>query len=241
MKRLLLPAILFFPVAMLAFWMYRGTALRYDMVKAEKKSMAERLDQYGPAARARLRPFFDAAKIAYPPARVVLVGLKQEKLLEVYAAGTNQPLAFVHTYSILAASGTPGPKLLEGDKQVPEGVYPVDFLNPNSKYHLALRLGYPNGFDRAQAAKEGRDNLGGDIMIHGGEASVGCLAVGDEAAEDLFVLAADTGVANATVVLSPFDFRRTGAPTPELKGLPDWTPVLYQTIRSNLDELPLPK
>ena len=238
MKRLLLPVILFFPVAVLAFWMYRGLSL-HDMERnAEKKSMTDRLEQYGPAARARLLPFFDAAKIAYPPARVVLVGLKQEKLLEVYAAGTNQSPVFIHTYPILAASGTPGPKLVEGDKQVPEGIYPVDFLNPNSKFHLALRLGYPNEFDRAQAAKEGRDNLGGDIMIHGGEASVGCLAMGDEAAEDLFVLVADAGVANVKVILSPFDFRRTGAPAPALKGLPDWTPELYQTIRSNLNELP---
>lgn len=239
MKRLLLLSILLFPVVMLAYWVYRGTTLMHDMANdPAKKSTADRMEQYGPAARARLAPFFAATKIDYPPARVEFVGLKQEKLLEVYAAGTNQPFAFIHSYPILAASGKPGPKLREGDEQVPEGIYPIEFLNPNSKFHLALRLGYPNDFDRAQAVKEGRDNLGSDIMIHGGEASVGCLAVGDEASEDVFVLVGDVGIANVTVLLSPFDFRQTNAVMPVVKGLPAWTPALYQTIRSNLAELP---
>jgi hypothetical protein len=38
--------------------------------------------------------------------------------------------------------------------------------------------------------KDGRKNLGSNIMIHGKNCSVGCLAMGDEAAEELFVLAA---------------------------------------------------
>ena len=45
-------------------------------------------------------------------------------------------------------------------------------------------------------------------MIHGNAVSIGCLAMGNSGAEDLFVLAADTGLKNITVVLSPFDFRR---------------------------------
>jgi len=196
MKRLKLASILLFPVVMLVFWVYWGTTLRRDMVKdAGKKSTADRLEQYGPAARARLQPFFAAAGIAYPPARVVVAGLKQEKVLEVYARGTNQAPAFVRSYPILAASGKPGPKLREGDEQVPEGVYPVEFLNPNSKFHLALRLGYPNDLDRAQAAKEGRENLGGDIMIHGSSISVGCLAMGDPAPHGLATAIA-TKIAN---------------------------------------------
>src|SRR5580692_709077 len=104
MKRLLLVSILLFPFVMLAYWVYRGTTLMHDMAKdTEKKSTADRMDQYGQAARARLAPLFAAGKMAYPPARVVLVGFKQEKSLEVYAAGTNQSFAFIHTYPILAA------------------------------------------------------------------------------------------------------------------------------------------
>ena len=52
---------------------------------------------------------------------------------------------------VLGASGGLGPKLREGDRQVPEGVYSIVYLNPNSVAHLSLALGYPNAFDRAHA------------------------------------------------------------------------------------------
>jgi hypothetical protein len=240
MKRYILPAILFYPVVLLAFWVYRGTSIRQDMAKdSANSSLAARLQEYGPSARARLRPFFDAAQVFYPPARVVLLGLKQEKLLEIYAAGANQNLRFLCSYPILAASGSAGPKLREGDQQVPEGIYPVESLNPNSKFHLALRVGYPNQFDRDQARLDGRDNLGGDIMIHGGAVSVGCLAMGDPAAEDLFILAADTGIDAVTVIISPVDFRKASDVSVPEKNLPVWTGSLYQTLESRLNELPL--
>jgi hypothetical protein len=240
MKRFILPAILLFPVLMLAVWVYVGFAARPTMSSnITSATIAARAAQYGPAARTRLRPYFDAARVSYPPARVVMLALKQEKLIELYAANTNQDLRFICSCPILAASGTAGPKLREGDRQVPEGVYPVESLNPNSKFHLALRLGYPNQFDRDQARRDGRENLGGDIMIHGGAASIGCLAVGDEAVEDLFVLAADTGIAAVTVIISPVDFRKTANFAPPDNSSPPWTAALYQTLKSNLDELPL--
>ena len=201
------------------------------------KTIAERLQEYGEAARARWSPFFASAQVAYPPRELVLVGLKSEKILEVYArAGTNG-FKWVRSHPILAASGVVGPKLREGDRQVPEGIYDIELLNPNSSYHLSLRVGYPNAFDREQAARENRTNLGGDIMIHGKALSGGCLAMGDEAAEDLFVLAADTGLTNITVVLAPVDFR-LGKTVPESAKLPDWTGPLYQQIKSRLAELP---
>src|SRR5438094_7344225 len=86
------------------------------------------------------------------------------------------------------------------------------YLNPNSVAHLSLALDYPNDYDRTRAAEDGRDTLGGDIMIHGGSMSSGCVAIGDEAAEELFVLAADAGWRDAVVVLSPVDFRRSVLP-----------------------------
>src|SRR6266550_6018580 len=202
-----------------------------------QQTVDQRLQQYGGAARARMRPYFAEAHVSYPPRRVVLVGLKAEHELQLYAAGDDPSARFIRAYSILAASGMPGPKLREGDMQVPEGIYPIELLNPNSLYHLSLRIGYPNAFDRAHAAKEGRTNLGGDIMIHGGAASIGCLAVGDEAAEDLFVLAADAGLENLTVILAPVDFRE-GKKVPKVAKLPSWTDLLYQEIKTRLAELP---
>jgi hypothetical protein len=204
---------------------------------AADATVAERLQQYGPAARARLAPPFRNAGIAYPPTQLAFVGLKQENILELYArAGTNG-FQWIRSYPILAASGGPGPKLRQGDRQVPEGLYEIESLNPNSRFHLSLRVNYPNAFDREHARREGRDNPGGDIMIHGNAVSIGCLAMGDEAAEDLFVLAADTGLKNISVVLAPVDFRDAKAVIDTAKQ-PAWTKELYETIRARLKDFP---
>jgi murein L,D-transpeptidase YafK len=204
---------------------------------ADAATTEERLQQYGTAARARLKPHFEKQAVAYPPEELIFVGLKEEKVLEVYArAGTND-FKLIRSYPILAASGVAGPKLREGDKQVPEGIYPIELLNPNSSYHLSLRIGYPNAADRAQADREGRTNLGGDIMIHGKAKSVGCLAMGDEVAEDLFVLAADTGINRITVILTPVDFR-DGKALPANARTYAWTDDLYAQIKSRLAKLP---
>jgi murein L,D-transpeptidase YafK len=210
-----------------------------DSPPKQMKTVKDRVKEYGEQARARTKPFFQKAAVAYPPPKLVLLGLKGERVLQVYASDETNGYRFVRSYPMLAASGGPGPKLREGDRQVPEGIYPIELLNPNSSYHLSLRVDYPNELDRAQAAKEGRKNLGGDIMIHGKAASIGCLAMGDEAAEDLFVLAAETGLQNIKVVLSPVDFR-TGAVVPKNAKLPDWTDRLYNQIKTEMAALPVP-
>lgn len=204
-----------------------------------KASIPDRIAQYGAAARARLAPHFAAAGVPYPPAHFLLLGLKQERVLELYAAGPGAPLTFIRAYPILGASGGPGPKLREGDRQVPEGVYRIVYLNPNSISHLSLALSYPNAFDRVHGESDGRPRatLGGDIMIHGGSGSIGCLAVGDEAAEDLFILAADSDWERAVVVVVPTDFRRS-APPPIPPDAPDWLPRLYAWLRTELEQLP---
>jgi hypothetical protein len=201
------------------------------------QTVEQRLAQFGDAARGRWKPHFDRVKIPYPPAAVKLVALKMEKVLQVYAVDKSGRSRWIRSYPILAASGTLGPKLEEGDRQVPEGIYPIESLNPNSRFHVALRIGYPNTFDSFQAAKEGRTQLGGDIMIHGSSVSVGCLAMGNEVAEDLFVLAADTGVTNVNIIIAPVDFRKGKSVPPSIK-LPAWTSALYTQIKMQLSQLP---
>ena len=172
-----------------------------------KATVSDRIAEFGPRVDARWQPFFERAGVAYPPQKLVFLGLKVEKRMEIYAQNAAGEWKFVRTLPILAASGKAGPKLREGDLQVPEGFYRVESLNPNSAYHLALRVSYPSPADREIAAREGRENLGGAIMIHGSNASIGCLAMGDEAAEDLFVLAEKSGRENVEIVLCPLDFR----------------------------------
>jgi hypothetical protein len=137
------------------------------------KTVDERIAQFGDDVRNRVAPFFAAARVTYPPSRITLIVLKQERELQLYAAGADGHYGLIRSYPILAASGKLGPKLRKGDLQVPEGPYRIESLNPNSRFHLALRVNYPNAFDRAQAQTDGRTNLGGDIMIHGNAVSIG--------------------------------------------------------------------
>jgi hypothetical protein len=197
-----------------------------------KRTVDDRLREFS-AAQTRVRAACSENGIAFPPPRVVLLGLKHERRLEVYAGSRDGPLRLLHSYPIQAASGVLGPKLREGDRQVPEGVYALQSLNPNSRFHAALRVGYPNELDVSLALREGRTQLGGDIMIHGGAASVGCLAMGDPAIEDLFVLTAAAGIGNVTIVLSPVDLRITPLPA-ELRDVGD---ARYSAIRSALSGL----
>ena len=210
-----------------------------------RKNVTERIAEFGDAVHGRLAPRFSELGVGYPPKKIMLVGLKQERALEVWVSDGGAELQYLKTYPILAESGTLGPKLAEGDEQVPEGLYKIESLNPNSLYHLALRVDYPNSFDKAKGAHDGRSNLGCDIMIHGKVVSIGCLAVGDEAAEDLFVIAAETGIQNIALILSPVDFRIRGLPA-DMPTSPPWTSELYADIQKELmklkrQQLPLPK
>jgi hypothetical protein len=244
------------------FWPRVVVAARMvGMRFGSSKSVADRLDEYGPAVEERLAKQFEAAGVAWPPQTVLLVAFKDERRLELLASrsadvaedpdatrdfgptarepGSRDPTRWhrVASWPILAASGTLGPKLREGDRQVPEGLYAIESLNPMSRFHLALRVGYPNGFDRARAIEDGRTDLGGDIMVHGSSVSIGCLAMGDEVAEDLFVVTTLAGVENASILIAPCDLRvRTDVAPPS--GSPSWTRAAWDEIRSRLDRLP---
>ena len=228
-------------VTLVLAWNFRermGLALNMVQQRVGKRTVEDRVREFGDAARQRWAPHFKAAGATYPPKRVIFVAMKDQRVFEVYA-GDETRTNFIRRYPILAASGVLGPKLREGDRQVPEGLYDIELLNPNSAYHVSLRVNYPNAFDRAQAAKDGRTQLGGDIMIHGKSASIGCLAMGDEAAEDLFTLAADVGIKNVKVICSPVDFRRRKDLPRDMKPLL-WTMELYQEIAARLAALPAP-
>lgn len=208
-------------------------------VPAKIYSLEERLSEISPGATMRLAAKFNDAGAAWPPQEAGLVAIKDKKRLELFVRSGGGVWQFVHAYPVLAASGGSGPKLKQGDKQVPEGVYGVSFLNPNSRYHVSLRVKYPNAFDKQMAAKEGRKNLGGDIMIHGKAVSIGCLAIGDEAAEEMFVLADRVGLKNIKLVIAPSDFRRE--PVPQVaQGQPVWLPQLYTQVASAMAEFPAP-
>jgi hypothetical protein len=203
-----------------------------------QRTVADVLATLGPAAERRLRAKFTAAGVRYPPRRVALLAFKEEGRLELWAETTGRPRR-VATYPVLGRSGTVGPKLREGDEQIPEGIYRVSWLHPNSQYHLSMKLDYPNAFDRTKAVQEGRTRPGSDIFIHGKDVSEGCLAVGDRAIEELFVLVARVGHDAVRVLIAPNDLRR-GGPTEALKVRPEWLPELYATLSAELKRFPRP-
>lgn len=215
----------------------RKTSAPAAPVAAEElKTIYDRLIEFSEPVRQRLTPYFQRAGVNYPPSRMAFVAIKETRKLELWAANEYEDLRFIREYEVLAVSGHLGPKLREGDKQVPEGIYRIVLLNPNSLYHLSLRVSYPNEFDLLHAAEEGRTEPGTDIMIHGGDRSSGCLAVGDEGAEDLFVIAALTETREIPIIISPVDFRvrEFAAPT----DAPPWTEGLYGEIRDAVAKFP---
>jgi hypothetical protein len=208
---------------------------------ASRKSLILRLQELGSLKLASWHETFAELKINYPPAFLRIVALKEEKQLEIYAGNELKSLKKIKTWPILAASGHIGPKIREGDRQVPEGIYSVDFLNPNSLYHLSIKLNYPNEFDRLKAQSDNRFSLGNNIMIHGNQVSKGCIAIGDDKIEDLFLLAGNTGLENIKAIIAPLDFRtRPVSDALNNPGLPAWAEELYQLIKIELDKLDNP-
>ena len=161
--------------------------------------------------------------------RMLVLVFKKERIVEVCAAGWSEP----RRYKMTGFSGTLGPKLEEGDRQIPEGNYGIEYLNPNSRFHLSLKVSYPNEFDKQRAAEDGRVHLGGDIMIHGGSATIGCIPIGDDAIEELFYLVASVGRENVAVTISPYDMRKGRNALLEKSMLP-WYGALCDMIARSL-------
>jgi len=134
---------------------------------------------------------------------VFIRAFKEERELEVFLQTADGTFEHLRTYPIAAASGKPGPKFFEGDRQVPEGFYYSSqrSMNPNSTYHLAFNIGYPNEYDRAHG------RTGSFIMVHGSNVSIGCLAMTDEKIEEIYALcqaALDVGQPFFRIHIFPF-------------------------------------
>jgi murein L,D-transpeptidase YafK len=191
------------------------------------------IGEYAPFADAELQPYFQQASIHYPPKKIALLTFKKERKVELWAKDKQHPWSKVLTYPLTASSGQLGPKLRYHDDQIPEGIYRVVAMNPFSNWHLSMKLNYPNEFDIKHARQDGRTNLGGDIFIHGKDLSVGCLAVGDVAIDQLFVLVGRVGTGNTEVIIAPNDMRQESADV-DISSQPSWVPELYADISEHL-------
>lgn len=224
---------------LLAFTMGSCFFMAVAQAKEQEASgeLQHKVQLYSVSAREELLPFFHQAGVQFPPQQLALLIFKGNHRLDLWAKDAyHTKWVQIRSFSILAASGDSGPKLQAGDQQVPEGIYHIAYLNPNSRFDLSMALDYPNAFDLAQAKHDGRNRskLGGDIFIHGGNRSIGCVAIGDAAIEQLFPLVALVGVQHVKVIIAPNDYRFHTADMASIH--PDWISMLYHKIDQALDE-----
>lgn len=192
--------------------------------------------KYEPTVDAELIPYFHQAHVSYPPKDIALLTFKEERHIELWAKDNHSNWAYIRTYPLTASSGKAGPKLQMNDSQIPEGIYKIVELNPFSSQHLSMMLNYPNEFDRVHAKEDGRTNLGNNIFIHGKNLSVGCLAVGDAAIDQLFVLVDRVGERHTTVIIAPNDLRVKKPVTSFWwTHQPKWLPELYTELTQELN------
>lgn len=143
------------------------------------------------------------ARAIAPSAPIYIRVFKEESELEVWKARSDGRYVAIKTYPICTWSGTLGPKKSLGDQMSPEGFYgfTADGLKPDSKYHLAFNVGYPNALDRALG------RTGNFIMVHGQCVSVGCFAMTNDLIEEIYALARDAiegGAERVPVHIFPF-------------------------------------
>lgn len=160
---------------------------------------------------ALLRETFQAKGLRYPPHAILLRAFKKEAVLELWAtAAADQPYVLVHEYSICTSSGVLGPKRRYGDTQVPEGFYELDWFNPQSNFFLSMHINYPNASDRILGY---RQNLGGDIYLHGNCASIGCIPITDDGIKEVYwlaVLVHNQGQAHLPIEIFPARLTEAG-------------------------------
>lgn len=152
---------------------------------------------------ALLRAF--AAKGFQPGSAAFVRIFKASSQLEIWLQ-QGERFALFDSYEICKWSGALGPKLYEGDKQSPEGVYYVSGgnLRTSERWHLGIDLGFPNSVDQSLG------RTGSGILIHGKCSSIGCFAMTDPRIEDIFaILRASLLAGQSRVPVHVFPFAMT--------------------------------
>jgi murein L,D-transpeptidase YafK len=130
---------------------------------------------------------------------------KDEAELELWVQ-TAARFELFAVYPICNWSGTLGPKLTEGDRQSPEGLYSIGprQLHRTGRWPRSLDIGFPNTFDKAHG------RTGSYILLHGGCTSIGCYAMTDRAMEEIFTLSeAALRQGQERIEVHAFPFRMT--------------------------------
>ena len=161
---------------------------------------------------------------------------KEENALEVWKQKNNGRYDLIASYEICKWSGELGPKYMEGDRQAPEGFYTVTpaQMNPNSQYHLAFNIGFPNVYDRANG------RTGQHLMVHGDCSSSGCYSMTDEQIEEIYAFARDAFAGGQSgFQIQAFPFRMTPQNMARYKNDPNFE--FWQTLKVGYDHFEITK
>jgi len=155
----------------------------------------------------RIKSEVESKGFKFPVNNIYIRSFKSNNEMEIWIKDPGvDTYRFFKKYDVCALSGDLGPKRQEGDLQVPEGYYFITDFNPNSSYHLSMLVSYPNYSDRI---KGNRERPGGDIFVHGGCVTVGCLPMKDEFIREIYVLcliARSNGQLNIPIHIFPTRF-----------------------------------
>ncbi len=161
---------------------------------------------------------------------------KEEGALEIWKADATNRFAKLREYKICAWSGKLGPKVKEGDRQAPEGFYPISpgQMNPNSSYYLAINTGFPNRYDQANGRR------GTNLMIHGACSSSGCYSMTDEQMQEIFALARDAYKGGQqSIQLQALPFRMTAENMARHKNSPNIE--FWKMLKTGYDQFEITK
>ena len=159
---------------------------------------------YSPIPEATLQSM--TAKSTTKNAPVLIRAYKKEAELEIWKQQADGRYVYLKTFPMCRWSGQLGPKMREGDRQVPEGFYTITpgSMNPNSAYFLSFNVGYPNAYDRAWG------RTGGSIMVHGICSSAGCFSMTDGQIEEIYAIMREAFAGGQHAVqMQSFPFRMT--------------------------------
>jgi len=137
---------------------------------------------------------------------ILIRTFKKEAEFEIWKQRADGQYTLLKTYPMCRWSGQLGPKIKEGDRQVPEGFYTITpgQMNPNSAYYLSFNVGYPNAYDRAHGYS------GGSIMVHGACSSAGCFSMTDEQIAEIYAVAREAfGGGQRAIQMQSLPFRMT--------------------------------
>jgi murein L,D-transpeptidase YafK len=133
-----------------------------------------------------IESWFTSKNISFPSDKIFWRAFKWNKVLELWAfSNDSNKYIMIKSLPICETIGDLGPKRKQGDLQIPEGFYTIENFNPQSKYHLSLKLSYPNKSDSILGVQ---GELGGDIYIHGGCETIGCLPMTDTLIESIYLI-----------------------------------------------------